>query len=41
MAPRSARQVATSRGFPGSGGRTLSQRTVDRTRHYVPLDENI
>ena len=30
MAPRSVRQIATSRGFPRSGGRTLSRRTVDR-----------
>jgi len=29
MAPRSVRQIATSRGSPRSGGRTLSRRTVD------------
>jgi hypothetical protein len=35
MAPRSAQRIATSRGFPGSGGRTLSWRTVD-LRHERP-----
>jgi predicted nucleic acid-binding protein len=32
MAPRSARRIATSRGFPGSNGQTPSRRTADRSQ---------